>query len=152
MFFFRDFLGHRELQRSSSGAPAELQRSSSWAGAPLELPLELPRELQTGSPRLARRNAPRKTPMSKKISWPLEIDALSESIPFGRPGSLVVATKAHRSPTGAQLELPRELQRSSSGAPAEHQPSWSSAGAPDAPKNLEKKQSQEMTIIRKNFS
>ena len=38
----------------------------------------------------------------------------------------------HRIPTSARLELP--------GAPT---------GAPDAPKNLEKKQSQNLTIVRK---
>ena len=83
--------------------------------------------------------------MSKKISWPLEIDALVKAYRLVETG---IACRRHKSPqkpnwcsTGAPA-----------GAPAQLELRWSSAGAPDAPKNLEKKQSQEMTIIRKNFS
>ena len=65
--------------------------------------------------------------MSKKISWRLEIDALSESIQFGWDRDRL---SSPQKPTEAQLVLNWSSRGSSSGAPAQLELRWCSAGAP----------------------
>ena len=151
--FFSRFLGASgapaELQRSSSGAPAEHQRSSSWAGAPLELPRELQLSTSWASVGFCGDDKRSRSQPNGMLSLRASISR-GHDIFFDIGVFLGAFRRARR---GDPVWSSRgSSSGSSSGAPAEHQPSWSSAGAPDAPKNLEKKQSQEMTIMRKNFS